>query len=353
MFDWLDRQNPRQGLMLGVCLALAVAAFDLLVGPGLDLAVLYTVPILLIAWFGGHKAGWMALLLATGFHAGIDLSRCASPTSCIAPLCETLLSALISGLLVKFIVRLRSTLVVECTRARCDPLTGLSNRLGFYEQAEREMRVKPSAGECLTVLYIDCDGFKAVNDTYGHQGGDQVLRMVGQALRGAVRSADIAARVGGDEFVLLLRVEQAALVQPLVGRIAAALNTAMEADSWPVTFSIGAVTFTSRPSSVDMLLASADALMYRIKEQGKDGIAYAVVSQHQEGDTVLVLQASDGDVPAMYQPPAVAVGTPATAAPSRKAARKPRHKSTAPARRRAAISDRIQSINIVDPSQKA
>ncbi len=304
MFDWVYRRSPRQGLALGLGLALVVGALDLLIGAMLDLVVLYVAPVLLIAWFAGRRSGWAATLLCAGLHTAGELRGCPSPLLCVIPVGDFLAAVLIFGVLVEITARLRITLAAECARARCDTLTGLANRLGFYELAEREMGRSRRTGEALAVVYIDCDGFKAVNDTYGHQGGDQVLCTVGNALREAVRLSDIAARVGGDEFVLLLPVADPALVQPLVGRIAAGLDGAMQADSWPVTFSIGVVTFTVPPCSVDMLLASADALMYRIKEQGKDGVAYAVVTQHQDGDARLVVQASEGDTPAAYQVPA-------------------------------------------------
>ncbi|HEU4323708.1 MAG TPA: GGDEF domain-containing protein [Roseiflexaceae bacterium] len=303
MFDWLYRRAPSQGLALGLGLALVVGALDLLIGAALDLVVLYVAPILLIAWFAGRRAGWIATFLCAGLHTIGALRGCASPIQCIIPVGDFLAAVLIFGVLVELSARLRTTLVTECARARCDTLTGLANRLGFYELAEREMGRSRRSGEALAVVYIDCDGFKAVNDTYGHQGGDEVLSTVGKTLRETVRLSDIAARVGGDEFVLLLPVGEAALVQPLVERIAAGLDRSMQADSWPVTFSIGVVTFTVPPCSVDMLLASADALMYRIKEQGKDGVAYAVVTQHQDGDARLVVQASEGDAPVMYKAP--------------------------------------------------
>lgn len=274
MLTWLSRRTPTQGVLIGASLLLVIGILDTRLSYEFDLATFYIVPILLLAWVNGRAAGWAATIISSAIQTVTDIGH-ARPVSHIGVHIWSFAShMIIFGLLVELALQLRSALVAERALARRDLLTGLANRRGWYELAERALARAQRGGERLTILSIDCDGFKAINDTYGHHGGDQVLRAVGDGLRCAVRRSDIAARIGGDEFVLLLALGPNDTVPPLVERVAAALNASMRRGGWQVTFSIGAVTFSAPPETVDALMRRADALMYTVKAGGKDGVAY-------------------------------------------------------------------------------
>ncbi|MDP2311849.1 MAG: GGDEF domain-containing protein [Pseudomonadota bacterium] len=163
------------------------------------------------------------------------------------------------------VVRLRMTLDRERVLARTDPLTGLPNRRTFNEVAEAHIRRMQRDRRPCTVLYIDIDRFKYVNDAFGHQVGDALLREVGATLVRHIRACDTAARLGGDEFVVLLEGEQG---EPAAGRLYEALLAIPRVPELGVGFSLGAVSFRSPPPSAEDMIRRADSVMYVAKELG-------------------------------------------------------------------------------------
>jgi diguanylate cyclase (GGDEF)-like protein len=121
----------------------------------------------------------------------------------------------------------------------------------------------------LTLVYLDVDDFKAVNDIYGHQTGDKMLVQVAQTLKQSVRSHDVVARFGGDEFTLFLPQTDFTQAQAVLARTSEQLNTLKQQCHWPIGYSIGAMTFLTVPPSVDFMIAQVDHLMYDIKHHGK------------------------------------------------------------------------------------
>jgi diguanylate cyclase (GGDEF)-like protein len=158
-------------------------------------------------------------------------------------------------------------------RAFYDPLTGLPNRLFFMEclaRAFANLRRKPSA--VLAILFLDLDRLKPVNDAQGHAAGDQLLVEFSRRLKGCIRPHDIAARMGGDEFTVLLedvRSEQEAT--EVAVRILESLKDPFRLESGEVstTVSIGIAFSDCGAAGPDDLLKAADAAMYRAKTSGK------------------------------------------------------------------------------------
>jgi len=150
-------------------------------------------------------------------------------------------------------------------RAATDPLTGLGHHATFHEALARTHRRPQTA-----VVVIDLDGFKRINDTYGHQHGDQVLRAIAAALSGALRRGDTLFRIGGDEFAALLAVADADEALEAGTRLRAAVAGARLG----VTVSIGVAV--PRPDEADgALLGRADRALYHVKAMGRDGVAVA------------------------------------------------------------------------------
>jgi diguanylate cyclase (GGDEF)-like protein len=171
-------------------------------------------------------------------------------------------------------VRERESLRVQ---AFTDTLTGLPNRTCFVAELKRALahaRRDSSAG--MALILLDLDRFKAVNDSVGHNAGDELLRAVARRLIAAVREGDMVARLGGDEFVVLLYgCVHAASAQVTVGRIRAALAEApVDAGGrpWLVTASIGAAVWSPDCRGFEDLLAAADQAMYATKRVGRNGI---------------------------------------------------------------------------------
>ena len=157
-----------------------------------------------------------------------------------------------------------------------DELTGLYNRRGFLTLAEQQLRVARRQGRDLVLFFADLDGFKQVNDRFGHATGDQSLKAMAGLLRGAVRDSDIVARLGGDEFTVLAvdgDAQAASVIPRRINQRVAALNARNELAA-PLSVSIGHVRVTaSQPHSLEELLARADKLLYESKAQRAESLS--------------------------------------------------------------------------------
>lgn len=156
-------------------------------------------------------------------------------------------------------------------RALHDELTALPNRGFFRDRLDQALRVAVPQRRALAVLYLDLDGFKAVNDLHGHDVGDELLRVIASRLTRAVRTEDVVSRLGGDEFACLLagspsRKQLAQLAGKLVAAIAAPCKLGVLKLS--VSASIGIAVCPSDGETVDALLKNADAAMYYAKRRG-------------------------------------------------------------------------------------
>ncbi|MBN8937866.1 MAG: GGDEF domain-containing protein [Rhizobiales bacterium] len=163
-------------------------------------------------------------------------------------------------------------------RARHDALTGLSNRTGLTTTMSERLKAGADAPARLALLYLDLDGFKAVNDTYGHAAGDRVLQMVADRLNGLVRAGDVTARLGGDEFVVLIEAidPDAAMLfgERLIDRITGRYELGQGAEA-SIGVSIGIACAPDHGTDVATLLAAADAALYVAKSLGKSRCALA------------------------------------------------------------------------------
>lgn len=161
--------------------------------------------------------------------------------------------------------------------ARHDPLTDLPNRALFNDRLQTALLMAKRNQSGVSLLYIDLDKFKQVNDTFGHAAGDQLLQEVAQRLRGSVRESDTVGRVGGDEFLVLLnntaRAEHALQVAE---NIRMALGRTFEVSGNPVYMlpSIGVALYPDHGDNYKQLILAADEAMYRAKKQGGNQIKF-------------------------------------------------------------------------------
>jgi diguanylate cyclase (GGDEF)-like protein len=171
------------------------------------------------------------------------------------------------------------------TMVATDPLTGIANRRRLMERGEEEILRIQRFNQPLSVIMIDLDHFKKINDEYGHAVGDQVLKAAAQACVAALRDIDLVARSGGEEFAVLL--PQTPLARGL--EVAERLRLAMAAVAVPVaaggkitvTASLGVAEFTPTDASIDQVMARADRALYRAKAEGRNRISGAAPSLAQ------------------------------------------------------------------------
>jgi len=152
--------------------------------------------------------------------------------------------------------------------AEHDPLTRLLNRHAFAARLETEMTRSTRYGRPFTLVVLDVDGFKSVNDRHGHLAGDAALEQLGLILRAGLRAADTAYRIGGDEFALLLPETSAPEARAVIERIAENLEGAGERAGTPLRASFGVIVGEGGLTDAERLLRDADAAMYEAKRTG-------------------------------------------------------------------------------------
>ena len=164
-----------------------------------------------------------------------------------------------------------------------DGLTGVLSRKPFIEICEQEIAyTKRLRTKGFALLFVDINGFKEVNDTYGHLSGDKVLKEIATRIRSSVRIEDVVCRFGGDEFVILLRdVATKEESLPVINRLEKSMQEGLDigTESKNVGISVGVVFSTKETNSAEALLAAADTLMYKAKQEKKDNITHFVFSE--------------------------------------------------------------------------
>jgi diguanylate cyclase (GGDEF)-like protein len=165
--------------------------------------------------------------------------------------------------------------------ARTDALTGLANRTGF-DEAHRQAQLRLQAdGTPFALAFIDVDHFKRLNDTLGHDVGDEALRQIGITLTGCVRQTDAVGRLGGDEFAILMPGVTGSMMHRRFDPIKLDLDATVKRFGWRIGFSVGVVAYETPPPRVRDAVTLADRMMYDVKGAGRNGIRYAVYRHGQ------------------------------------------------------------------------
>lgn len=263
--------------LLTVFGVLLVAEVDFASGVELRVYPLYYLPLSFAAWYVGRTwtvvtAGLCTLAwMGSNYLAGLTYS-----TTGIwlfnAAMHGT--SFLVVGLL---LAKLKNALADAQQLSRLDPLTSLLNARAFYDEARRVVSVGRRKKRPATIAYIDLDDFKAVNDTHGHHAGDELLLRVAGAIRKCIRISDITARMGGDEFVVLLPETGPPEARLVFDRLRGLIAQTLAETPYPVTASIGGVVFLTVPDTVEAMVHVADERMYAAKAAGKNRIQLDVV----------------------------------------------------------------------------
>ena len=156
-----------------------------------------------------------------------------------------------------------------------DPLTALRNRRGLEERLGDELRRFARYGTPASLLLLDVDGLKAINDRDGHRAGDAALRRVARAIVAGSRGTDVAGRWGGDEFALVAASTGAAEARQLAERIRGLVASGGEAGETAVTVSVGVTTADPGSASCEALVRRADAALYEAKHRGRNRVVVA------------------------------------------------------------------------------
>ena len=274
-------------LLVGLVLVTAIGALDYLTGPRVLLSIFYLLPVMLVAW-GTESTGYgVVMVVATCLVGPVEaVVSDYQYNSLAAALWNGLVRLAVFGIVVYLMQQVRVLVAKLEEQAGLDELTGLANLRAFRDVAAREIERGRRFHHGLSLAYIDIDDFKGTNDRLGHDAGDRTLIALASLALATARSVDTVARIGGDEFVIVMPETGADAALPLVTRLREAFPRVATIGDANATCSIGLASFGRPPDSVKEMLAAADALMYQAKAAGKDRVRHALLLADSSRGTV-------------------------------------------------------------------
>ena len=274
--DYLSKLPPSVLISIGSVMVILVGILNHMAGPEISTTIFYLIPIVLVTWFTRRSIGFIFSILSALTWLIADLTSGTTHLNSDIPYWNGV-ARLGSFFILTFILStLKNTLSQEKEYSRTDFLTGTRNRRYFIELLNMEINRARRYDRPFTVVCIDLDNFKTVNDCFGHSTGDMILRSVARTLQENIRVTDTLARLGGDEFAILLPETGRSVAETILRKVRKINLDIMRTHGWPVTLSIGVVTFARPPSTVDETLRKADRLMYAAKNSGKNSIRYEI-----------------------------------------------------------------------------
>ena len=246
-------------------------------GPELAFTLFYIFPIILAVWKSGIWAGIFISFSSAFLWLVVDLFTPNLFSNSIILYLNNIFRLIVFLIITYILSELKTALENQKRLARIDPLTTIANRRAFHETANIETEKARRYNLPISLICLDLDNFKEVNDTLGHNTGDLLLKLVAKTILRNIRAIDLAGRLGGDEFGILLPQTNAESAYIVARKLSKKIIEAMQENNWKVTTSIGLVTFLKVNKSIDDMLNKADELMYTAKNDGKNTIKQLVI----------------------------------------------------------------------------
>jgi len=254
-----------------VLLTLLVYWINAVTPPVARLGVLYIIPVLLVTWTEGLMWGIVFGLASIGMREAVAWDQMPADTPLGWRIGNAAAYVAVVAVAMAGLQTLRRSQAALARLVTQDALTNVLNARAFADRLGQELDRNRRYPRPLALMYMDLDNFKVINDTHGHQTGDAVLRLVADAMRTSVRTADIVGRLGGDEFAVLMPETDPQVADAAAKRLVAGLRDVFKGTP-NVTASIGLVSCTATDASTDDLLRRADQAMYDAKRTGKDRV---------------------------------------------------------------------------------
>jgi diguanylate cyclase (GGDEF)-like protein len=276
---YLERQSVPVLFAISLILIILLGMIDYLTGFEFSFSLFYLIPVSIAAWGIGKNAGLAISVLGAVTWVVSNVFAGETYTNHFVLIWNTFMRLSFFSVVTMLIHSLHLVLEEERNLARTDPLTGALNRRAFYDILTAKNLLALKNQHPCTLVYIDLDDFKQINDLKGHITGDAVLKVVVKTIQDHIRSSDFLARLGGDEFALLLTESDQNTAKIIVERFYKKLHEAMQAQKWRITFSIGVMTFLTPPVSPSKMIGLTDQLMYQVKLNGKNDVRYSVYEE--------------------------------------------------------------------------
>lgn len=275
MSSFPNKQKKTFSIAFTIALVLAVGLSDYFSGVEMEFGLFYLIPVLLAVTIN-RQFGFIICFASALVSFFVDVVLGRSPSNLFYNIWNFISHIAIFSLVVLLRANLLQAKQNEHELARTDSLTGALNPRAFHELAETEISRSSRYKHPFTIAYIDVDNFKTVNDIHGHNTGDKLLCAIVKGIKNRVRRTDMVAKLGGDEFAILLPETPQDVAQTIIGQIKNHLTDDLHRDRWPVTLSIGVLTCIDTPPTVEKMIKAVDTLMYTVKYNGKNSIRYSI-----------------------------------------------------------------------------
>jgi diguanylate cyclase (GGDEF)-like protein len=274
MNEFLSKRNRLFWGVVGIIMVIVLGLIDDLTGYELAFSLFYLIPIAAVAWYAGRRLG---LVVSAASAIAWFVADVLGGNIYLHPaiyLWNTIIRVAFFVVVTSLVAALHQAFETNEELARVDFITGAMSVRYFYERAGQEIERSRRKNVPFSLAYLDLDNFKQVNDHFGHSVGDEVLQVLVRVTRCQIRSTDMLARLGGDEFVLLLPETGEEAARMAITRVFKCVIQETQSHGWPVTVSIGVVTFNRMPNSVDEMIRAADNAMYSVKNTGKNDVVF-------------------------------------------------------------------------------
>lgn len=273
----LEKMNKLPKIFFGNLLLSGVALVDFYTGAELSFSLFYLIPIAFYSFAFSASVGISAAFISAALWLLVEVLT-AHPVDTFVYVWNTIIRL---GFFLLPAIMLKS-LEQERIHARTDFLTAAINNRYFNEILEREIERSIRYKHPFTIAFIDMDNFKTINDTFGHLYGDKMLRTIAEKMKSLLRKTDIIARVGGDEFAILLPEANEKDARIAMAHLFSKITEEMSSNKSPVTFSVGVLTLSAPNISADKILGIVDKMMYVVKNNGKNNIKYATYTNEEK-----------------------------------------------------------------------